>query len=457
VPAAFVWTNALGNGLSWLPQNWVNQSGGGVGSPPGPGDDLIFDGNVSHNSCYGLRGHGLPENQADFASLSLINEYGGTVQIASDGTAGIAVEELNLASGAIAQPNAITTQLTVLDQFTWTGGFLGESSADVSTFTPSHGVVNIAGAGTITLSNNNTLYCGSTLNFTNPTAAAVETVISGLGTLFLNGGNGITVGADAKVEVIVDENTNTWIKNDTTKTLTLLTGSRGWEYRGQGSRELDLRVINYGGRFYLNGQVTLALKGGNAQTPAYTQTPLLFGNPLLEIKNGSVLDVSTSKGVQINGGRVWLTSNAGLPSDKQFATIKGNYTMTGGELGFHLSPIQIGDRLVWCTFKVQGDVFWSGGTYLPGVDGSAEGNMVSNLWFITGTLSIDASQPSKPTIGPVPQYVPNGQQLPRWQWEVITANNIQGDNPSIPPGWTLLPVIDSNGVKKKFRIEYTGS
>jgi hypothetical protein len=319
-------------------------------------------------------------------------------------------------------------------------------------------VVTIAGAGEITFSNNNTLYCGSTLNFTNPTAAAVETIISGAGTLFVNGGNGITVGADAKVEVLVDPNTNTWIKNDTAKTLTLLIGSRGWEYRGQGSTESDLRVINYGGKFHLSGQVTLTLTGGNAQTPAYTQTPFLFGTPTLEIRNGCVLDAS--EGVQINGGQVLLTSNAALEAARQYATIIGKYTMTGGEFGFHQTPVQIGNEKVWGWFNVFGDVFWSGGTYLPGLNcapGAPEGgdaHLRNNQWMVTGVMIIDATGASKPTIGPVPQFLPQGQQ-PGGTWRVIAAQGglggIHGDDPIVPAGWSLRPV-PVDGTNKGYTV-----
>jgi hypothetical protein len=136
----------------------------------------------------------------------------------------------------------------------------------------------------------------------------------------------------------------------------------------------------------------------------------------------------------------------------QTATIKGDYTMIGGVIGF-LGPTQIGDDLVWSQFKVDGNVYWFSGQYNPGLDcrPDAQAN-TGNKWVITGMLNIiPIPQISAPSIVPVPQF---GQ--PSGTWDVIVMDgmgaSVQGYAPEVPQGWTLLPVIQ-NGVVKGYRVE----
>ncbi len=58
---------------------------------------------------------------------------------------------------------------------------------------------------------------------------------------------------------------------------------------------------------------------------------------------------------------------------------------------------------------------------------------------------------SKPTIGPVPQFLPAGQQA-SGTWDVIQATKVVGGTPRIIQGWILLPVVNADGVTTGFKV-----
>jgi hypothetical protein len=441
VPALFTWTGAVSTQAT-NSYNWEVTEGVPAYELPGDGDDVRF---TAMSSGYHDAENLSPMWGASeaFGSLTLEAGYDGTVSVAPDAT--FDVGDFTLAGGAIAQP-APSTPIEITGTFTWTGGVLNSLANGAS--------VDILGAGSINLPTDGTLYCGSTLNFSNPTAAAVETVISGAGTLLFNGTSQDAIFVRADAQVKFEGSTDAWAAIDSVnKTLTLDLGSN-CGYVGTGTaRPLGLRVINNGGKFYLHGQVTLPMTGA-ANTIAYSQTSgsWLFPSKL-EIQSGCVLDVG-NRGVEILGGSVWLTGNADLPVNQQIATIKGQYQMYGGSVGFG-PPIQIGDGLEWCKFKVDGDVFWRGGSYVPGID-CGPGGTKANQWVVTGTMTVDTTFVDKPTINPAPQFLPQGQQ-PSGTWEVIIADpnapnaKIEG-NPVVPQGWILQSNLE-NGVNKKFSIK----
>jgi hypothetical protein len=265
----------------------------------------------------------------------------------------------------------------------------------------------------------------------------------------------VTVGADA----VLQFSTGGAVKglNTTTRTLHLLPGST-WGYAGNATEELEHRVINNGGKFIVGlaeanlGEVHVKLTGGDANNPSYAQNRLsiFVPAPELTIVNGSLLEVTN--GVTINDGNLTLAGNSHVVG--QVARLKGNLEVNGGLIGFLNSPLEIDETLTWGVFRVEGDARWTGGVYNPGVDARPNGDTRCNLWEITGRLTINQS--SAPTIHPVPQGVPQGGSTPQRIWKVIDAGDVQGDNPNIPQGWLLLPIIDPQGVKKGFKVEYTG-
>ena len=275
MPARFAWMGTV-NPIFDNAANWRNlDTGLTATAPPAPGDSLTFDDAYSNPPCFGLHGFGAPLSVGDFASVRLLDGYAGMVT--AIGT--FSTQTFTLQSGIIAQGGS-SANISAISTFTWTGGVLNG--------TPSDATVNVMGSGSITLPTGGTLACGSTLNFSNPAAAAVETVITGAGTLLLNGGNGIYVGADAKVKQQSANGGENMVETvNGVRTLTLDFGGE-YGYVGNGTYTSGLRVINNGGRFYLNGQAQVSLTGGDANTPAYTQNSNWLFPPKLEIQNGCV-------------------------------------------------------------------------------------------------------------------------------------------------------------------------
>ncbi len=444
--SVYTWTGMVDTDATNM-SNWSVMQEMVPGQPPPPPPDLpdgdnelIFNG-MAFNSrdC-----DGLTSATDSFAIVRIQSGYNGTVALGEALTFGV----FDLASGAIAQPTS-GTDLNITGAFTWTGGTLNN--------TPSAATVNMYGGGSIVLPGvGNTITTGSTLNFAS-LGGPVQTTITGAGDLLLNGTNAdaIFVRADANVVKPVQVGSVGAVKgvNSTTQKLTIEPNAF-WGYTGSGTDKLELQVVNNGGKFFLSGQVTMQLTGGGLNNPAYDQGTANNNSAQLEIMNGCNLDVSAApKGVSVRGGNVTLTGNPNLPKASQVALITGKYTMSGGVIGF-ITPTQATDGLIWGTFQVIGDVLWSGGVYAPGLDCEPTRPKSSNNWVVAGTMTIDASGASKPTIVPVPQFLPPGQQ-PVGTWTVIQTegpnSQIQGDNPELV-GWTLLPEI-MNGVKKKFSVK----
>jgi hypothetical protein len=245
------------------------------------------------------------------------------------------------------------------------------------------------------------------------------------------------------------------------KALSLAFGG-SWSYVGSGDATTNLLVDNYGGVFSVGdptvgGTISLTMTAGNATTPAYTNiaVPLFNWNPQLEILNGSGLD-ALNGGVEVDAGQLSLIGNPFLPMKSQYGTIVGNFTMTGGVIGFIGSPTQATDGLTWGRFTVVGNVYWSGGQFNAGVDCKPGDPANANVWQIYGTLTVDTSRTSLPTIAPIPQYLPQGQK-PKGLWDVITAtavvNKPAGGNPSVLQGWTLRPTVNQQGVTTGYGVQ----
>jgi hypothetical protein len=120
VPAAMVWQNYSGDGDFNNPANWRDgDTLDPAGRIPTSGDDVIFRrGLGSVTDCNDFNG---PATGA-YNSVSIINDYTGTVTLASGFTTGTLVMEY----GAISQPTS-GTDITVTSHFNWTGGTLNSS------------------------------------------------------------------------------------------------------------------------------------------------------------------------------------------------------------------------------------------------------------------------------------------------------------------------------------------
>jgi hypothetical protein len=447
VPALFTWTGAVSTSAS-DPLNWQTAV---PNTLPGPDDDVVFTAMSSgYHNCVDL---GSAYEQ--LKSLTLEAGYDGTVYVVQDSS--LTVGTFTLAGGAIAQP-APSTPLEVTGTFTWTGGVLNSLANGAYIF--------LDGGGSITLPTGGTLTCGSVLSFGSSTGQLMETIISGAGTLLLNGTNqnAINVGGNAGVISVNNVDAQNFDVINGVKTLTLDANSY-WGFAGSGTRRFGFRVVNNGGKFFLGdpdpnqnwrAQVTIQMTGGTVTDPAYIQGTVANQSPKLQIMSGCVMDVGTSY-ASIAGGNVWIVGNTDLGANGQTATIKGKYVMAGGAIGF---LTQLGNQNVWCKFRVDGDVLWSGGQFQPGINCDANAQAGDyNQWLFTGTMTVDTSGTSKPTIVPVPQF---GSPPTDKTWDVILAdpNNAnskivlkQGStDPDVSAGWSLRPKIDG-GVKKGYGVQ----
>lgn len=439
MPAAFTWTGAV-SAAATNPVNWTVDGSPGLpedegGVLPGEGDDVYF-GAVTGGSpdCVALYSSGT------FNSVTLAADYNGTVSVAQDNA--FDTNLFTLAGGAIAQPSPYATPIDIRGVFTWTGGILNSALTG--------GTVRINGGGTITAPESTALNTGSDLIFGSSDGNVKTTTVDA--TVYLNGPNeyALVGQQNAKVVNVVRPRqvgtVGNWQCVDPVKKVLTLDAGHQWGYAGTGTTQDDLRVVNNGGIFYLAGQVTLKLAGGNAITPAYTQSggSLLF-TPKLQIMSGSALDVSASKGALVNGGFVHVVPNSDLGLGGQIGTLKGNYEMAGGSIGFP-NALKIGEQFAWFKFKVDGAATWSGGDFATGVEGAVNGGE-AHRWEITGKLTVDTSKAVKPRI-----YLAAGGTI-NFTWDVILCDTTA--DASLPTGGANYAV---EGImnKKGFRVKWTG-
>ncbi len=365
-----------------------------------------------------------------------------------------------MAGGAIAQPIS-GTDLTVNGMFDWTGGILNS--------TPSNATVNILGGGSITPPTSG-LSAGSNLNFGSSDSTDKTTTIGGRGNITLTNSveTAIRVQLKAKVEVKVEQGFDgiglKCLMAAKNKVLELSGGELG--YYGEGKRTDELRVVNSGGTFYVGKagidggkNITVTLTHGDTDKFLYTQSG---ANAKLRIYGSCTLDANTNKGVENAGGSVIVVLNPRIDgADVQVATIKGKFTMSGGSIGFEF-PSRTGfdnDNKPYYkrgTFKVDGDVAWSGGSFVPGVDaiggnaGNAGKEIDTDKWTITGKLTItapNADAAANPKIVPTPQRLPQGQQA-KGTWYVIVWGTLAGPNPDGGNGFT----VDKDAPKMLFEV-----
>jgi hypothetical protein len=429
-----LWTDALGNQDAANPRNWLNYDTlQPVPMPPVTGDDLYFDGNyflanpALNPNCQGL--HAMPGYGPDrFNYVQMINGYSGTVTIGDDASGGLSINNLNLTSGTIAQPDPGLTDLTVLTSFDWTGGTLNSSSnlanLNISGSTTT-ATIAPANAGTINLGDNINLLNGAvatmnagTINVTNDN---VEWDIGDPSNSWcvLNMAPG-----DGKNVVITGTTTNNGImkigKNDSVNVL-----SGTWTYQG--------RIENAGGTFTLQtGSTATVTKGANA--PQYYQ-----GSGSSFLYSGSTLQLGMF-GMVIFAGGTLQTVNAGTGTDA--AIIRpgqgGFFNFDAGDIYINSSPSDPGSHSEVGTLEIDGSVQWTGGTYHPRVPAEHDG-WSADLWYATGTFSISKLLPTSP--GPVLAPIalddednvvppPSGSS-----WLVIQADQgitIQNNNPNLP-------------------------
>jgi hypothetical protein len=479
-PANLTWANLTGDGNGMDFQDYYVTNTTTVATAPlAQGDNLTFDGAVSNASATGLEGFGnaiapggTPPDElsdyADFDSIILTNSYSGTVSLAPsfNEESGaqvnqVSVMTLEVQSGTIAQqavtignqsqiksqavspppPSITSTDLTVYDTIDWTGGTIGNAAPGSTTAAN----LWLEGGGTIEPANAGTVTLGSSLEV--DALYGATTLTEGPGTLQMvnanAGGQEVKAGAAAVADVS-RSTTATYTINGQQNSGQNVTIDAGGTFtmKGAGNNAVNnwvkstVPVINNGG--------TVALSGNATAKPVvydYQQS----GNATLQIESGSPLS-AVAGGVDIKNGTVLLKTNANLPALQQIAQIDGNLTFEGGTIKFD-PPILIGTALAYGSFGVSGNVTWSGGTYMPGVDFTGFG-IAANRWTILGTLTIPAMNTA--SIQDVPQHVPpvNGNPPPAGKnWLILAAGRYANNNG--------VPTVNKDNLGNQFKLDTT--
>lgn len=421
VPAAFYWTGAQGSAAT-NPFNWSRPPG--VMNPPTSVDDVYF--NSGSVNCIGLGGA--------VASLHILSGYSGTVTLGGSLTVG-AYEQTG---AALAQSNS--TNLTVNNTFTWTGGILNS--------TPSTATVSLRGAtGTVNPGIGNTLTTGSTLSLESRMVGSTPvgaSITFREGTINFAGSAGVVIDqfcfADVKAlqaDVVFQGLGAPWIEDDSqielkTGATVTVTGPGSWDGRNK-------QLRNQGG--------TLELKGGANASFGPAPDPLLQGAYGI-IQNGGTTKLHTGStltarlaGMRITGGAIHIIADS-PDGNTDPATLSGNLSFVGGAITFEGA---------YRTFKVVGDVTWSGGIFGPRLDVSQNG--VTDVWEITGKLTI----PNNSTAQVLPNTLNWNQAtgIPaNWRWESLKFGSVQlPANNSLPTVGTVtgnapmifFPTVDGDG------------
>jgi hypothetical protein len=116
-------------------------------------------------------------------------------------------------------------------------------------------------------------------------------------------------------------------------------------------------------------------------------------------------------------------------------------------------------NMLFNNFGIVGDMTWTGGSFNPGVDCTA-GSVKSDMWQVFGNATIKKNAGNNsPSINPVPRLVPAGGIQANKTWTVFKqfpfngVGKLTGDDPSVPQGWTLVPVLDNNGNKILYNVQ----
>jgi hypothetical protein len=425
MPALFTWTDATGDNQFSDPYNWADTAG--VLSIPGPGDDVLitnFAGGSGGPSTGGGTGAGGPSGgsadcygmQSDpggpFNSITITAGYTGTVTV----TGPVQTDALYLNNGTIDQPAGSGSDITVLggatlndntwwlnpgwdggSDFYWTGGTLDSTNSGAT--------LHISGAGTtgvINPVNAGAISTGDTLSIENGASATFQP-----GTLTFTGGTGLVVNANclATIEATgpdvtfssgtagVNAPPKNWIQAGGKN---IVNGAGTWD-------GANLPLENDGGTFRVRGGATASFTGvvGPAgQTGSYRQTG---ATGLTLIENGSTIQVAS--GMYLAAGKLATFATTETEYRQPTATLVGNLTDTGADIvisddDYNAAGVQ-GHQ--YGTFKVTGNVVWSGGVYRPFLGAVVMGDTVhgiADFWKINGTLTVTGG-PNGAMLGPI--------------------------------------------------------
>lgn len=296
------------------------------------------------------------------------------------------------------------------------------------------------GVGKIAPVSEGTLYLGSNLTLVG-TQAAQTTVTMDPGTLVMTkAAINLLVGPYSVLEArtftegqVVGVNR----QQKGTQAIVIMPNATLW-YFGPGQIPNDLPISNRGGLFLISNLARVNLTGGGptADDFDYSQAEAAAR---LHIENGSTLTFANK--MAMSAGSMYLIMNPNLSAAAQTATISGKVIVSGGDILFS-APITIDTVLTYGTFTVNGDVTWSGGRYLPSIDGTVVGR--ANKWIVNGTMTSAAA--CQVVANPL-----NGAPPANSVWTVMEADVRNGVLPSTPAGSPTLGEF-TVGTRKVWRL-----
>lgn len=404
VPAVLYWNPQPGTDLlASVATNWRVGSATGAFSnaAPSSADDLFFmptpmpiavgDGEegggttspVSQGCVFSSASGSL------FASIHLVNAYGGTVTFQHD----ITVGGYEQTSGSINQtvPNqtsALTLTVTSLysslgsfgGAFTWTGGVLNSGT--------NAGVVKVVGMTNAEMGQKSQID-GSMLSAGSLTTGSTVSLLSGTvlatwGAIVLNNDANFIVGQlcvnkDPQVAPPVGGTWGTGIMKGNGSSPqggifvvqgecdTLDNTSTAPIYVAGGKLDVSKRDVKTTGTLATRPDGTAWIAGQNASVGIYLETGTI------NIANGRHLEAPETQYIYVGGGKLTTTVDTVNPVQQQdrVSWIDGVLWVAGGEV--ELGVNSTGNGHIYSTLHVSADTVFYGGVYRPSVNASAGG------------------------------------------------------------------------------------
>jgi hypothetical protein len=392
---------------------------------PWAGDTITFTVD-EWNPCNNFREATGGDGSEEWASVTLQPWYGDTVTLATD----VSIRGLFLYGGAISQPSS-GTDITVTDEFIWTGGTLN-SSANASNLI----LTGSSATGTIAPASGGTVYLGSNVRLEDGAQATMAE-----GTIDLNKEN---------LDLVIGTGTRFTVAPGPSKTATL-GGSRHMQIKPLPEGDF---TVEEGGRAMLTGGhdnrgiVTLFanarydVSGRALDDVAYVQ----FGTAARTfLYGGSHISTGPGKWVLIDGG-ILATKWAPSVGSANAHIFTHTLEVISGDI--HLNYGDPLEHLDFGTLTVGGNVWWKGGTYHPYV---YEGGIESDLWNATGTFSIDGG--SLAPIALDSNFVPT-TPTPLDSWVILQATGGFEDltTPSFDDDtWSMVPLYEG-GIHRSWKL-----
>jgi hypothetical protein len=383
VPAGngpYIWTGVAGG--AWNdPTQW---NYGAMSTPPGPTDDVIFDGGYSNENCdYLLSLSGFGVNMAN--SISMVNNYLGRLNLRqNDFAANIGSGGLTESCGGIEQFSGL--DLNVNGNVAWSGG-------DMNSETGVAAAVNIQGAAALI---QGVPTVGSQLNFRN----GVVAVFNSTDTIRFESSAGILVDAQSQVNWIrgtllrapggtgIISNRGTFVVSNSTATV-----------------RSGFPVVNYGYFAVVNGR--LSIDGTFAAGSGYSQN-----SGTTDLGANATIVTSTGNYSQ-SGGDFWTRGDALLT-----VQAGGQAVFSGGTIN-----LQHADQTQVATLRVPGGRIQLTGTV----------NWICKVNFVNGIPVNDKIVANDITIAGeqaqfTARWIGAGNPPANNTWTFMTsANNIVGD------------------------------